>query len=62
MIRFIIVALIAIAAFWCYNNLDFSGFTKNVGQSIQNEKTIKAVRGTRTINQEQEKNALDGNY
>ena len=62
MIRFIVVVLIAIAAFWCYNNFDFSGFTKNVGQSVQNEKTIKAVRGTRDINQSQEQEVLDGNY
>ena len=62
MIRFIVVVLIAIAAFWCYNNFDFSSFTNKVGQSVQNEKTIKAVRGTRNSNQTQEQEVLDGNY
>lgn len=62
MIRFIIGLLVLLATIWCYNNFDFSSFTKNVGQSVQNEKTIKAVRGTRNINHEQEQSVLDGNY
>ena len=60
--KFILVILIAVAAFWCYNNFDFSSFINKTAQSVQNEKTVKAVRGTRQFNQEHEQSVLNDNY
>lgn len=54
MIRLIIIAIIAFAAFWCFNNLNFNKIADDAMSSIQNEKTIKAVRNERQTNYENE--------
>ena len=62
MVRLIIIAIIAYAAFWCCNNLDFSKIADNTKNSIQNEKTIKAVRNERQTNYSNEQSVVDNNY
>ena len=59
MIRLIILAILAYAAFWCYNNIDFSKITDTTKTSIQNEKTIKAVRNERQTNYNNEQAVVD---
>ena len=59
--KFIILVILAIAAFWCYNNVDFSNITNNVSTSVKNEKTIKAVNSTRAVNYEAEQDVADNN-
>ena len=53
MVRFLIIVAIAFAAFWCYNNIDFSNIVDNAKSSIQNEKTIKTVNDKRSFDHEQ---------
>ena len=60
--KFIIIVLIAIAAFWCYNNVDFAELGNQFITSAKNEKTIKAVNSTREHNQSQEQAVLNGEY
>jgi len=59
MIRLIIIAIIAFAAFWCYNNINFSKIANDTKTSIQNEKTIKAVRNERQTNYNNEQSAIN---
>lgn len=59
MIRIIIVAIIAWAVYWCYNNIDFNNIANNVNGAIQNEKTIKAVNSKRAFDYEQETKAMN---
>ena len=62
MIRLIIIAAIAFAAFWCYNNIDFAGMAKKTENSIKNEKTIKAVRNERSTNNGNAQSVMDDGY
>lgn len=62
MVRLIIIAIIAYAAFWCYNNIDFSRIADNTKTSIQNEKTIKAVRNERQTNYGNEQSVVNNDY
>lgn len=59
MMRLIIIAILAYAAFWCYNNIDFSRIADNTKSSIQNEKTIKAVRNERDTNYNYEQSVVN---
>jgi len=61
MVRLLIIIALAFAAFWCYNNIDFSSIAKNTENSIKNEKTIKAVRNERSSNYEYEQSAINNN-
>jgi len=62
MIRLIIIAAIAFAAFWCYNNINFSNIAKQTENSIKNEKTIKAVRNERSTNNGNAQSVMDDGY
>ena len=62
MIRLIIIAAIAFAAFWCYNNINFSNIAKQTENSIKNEKTIKAVRNERSTNNGNAQSVVDDGY
>ena len=62
MIRLIVIIAIALAAFWCYNNIDFSNVAKNTQSSIQNEKTIKAVREKRQMDKDDAQSVMDNGY
>ena len=58
MIRLIIIALLAFAAFWCFNNINFSNIADSTKSAIQNEKTIKAVQNERQSNYGYEQSAV----
>ena len=62
MVRLIIIAALAFAAFWCYNNIDFSGLAQKTENSIKNEKTIKAVRNERSTNNDNAQSVVDDGY
>lgn len=62
MIRLLIIIALAYAAFWCYNNVNFSKIADTTKTSIQNEKTIKAVRNERDVNRGDEQSILDNSY
>ena len=62
MIRLLIIIALAFAAFWCYNNIDFSNISKNAQSSIQNEKTIKAVREKRQLDNDDAQSVMDNGY
>jgi len=61
MIRLVVILILAFAIFWCYNNINFSNIMNKAGTSIQNEKTIKAVREKRQFDYEQEQAAMRNN-
>jgi hypothetical protein len=58
MIRLLIIIALAYAAFWCYNNVNFSKIADDTKSSIQNEKTIKAVRNERDSNYNYEQSVV----
>ena len=62
MIRFIVLIVIAIAIFWGFNNFNFAQFKDNAIQTMQKEKTVKAVTGTRDFNYEQEQKAINNEF
>ena len=62
MIRFIILILATIAIFWCYNNVNFDNIKSGVSSSVKNEKTIKAVNQTRSMNYEDEQSVAENNH
>ncbi|MCQ2753966.1 MAG: hypothetical protein MJ231_02840 [bacterium] len=59
MIRFIIVIVLAIAAFWCYNNFNFEKISNDVQTTLKNEKTVKAVNYERSSNYQTEQDAIN---
>ncbi|MCQ2739379.1 MAG: hypothetical protein MJ237_04040 [bacterium] len=59
MLRLIIIAVIAFAVYWCFNNVNFNNITDNIKGSVQNEKTIKAVNDKRAFDYEEENNAMN---
>lgn len=59
MTRFIIVIVLAIAAFWCYNNFDFEKISNDVQTTLKNEKTVKAVGNERATNHQNEQDAIN---
>lgn len=62
MIRLLIIIALAFAAFWCYNNIDFSHVSNDAQSSIQNEKTIKAVREKRQMDKDDAQSVMDNGY
>jgi predicted negative regulator of RcsB-dependent stress response len=54
MVRFIILAAIAAAGWWVYNNVDFTQVQSTLLQTFSQEKTIDKVNKTRQqLNDEQ---------
>ena len=62
MIRLLIIIALGYAAFWCFNNVNFSNIAKNTQASIQNEKTIKAVTEKRQIAKDDAQSVMDNGY
>ncbi len=62
MVRFIVLVAVAIAVFWCFNNVNFSNIIDNAKTSIQNAITVKAVNGKHAIDYEQEQAAIYTDY
>ena len=50
MIRFIVILAVLFGAWWCWQNVDFNAMVNNTVNTIQNEKTIKAVSQGRQQN------------
>lgn len=62
MVRIIVLILAVLAVIWCYNNVNFDNIKSGVSNSVKNEKTIKAVNQTRSINYEDEQNVAENNH
>ncbi len=62
MIRLIVIIALAFAAFWCFNNINFSKIARDTQSSIQNEKTIKAVREKRQLDRDDAQSVMDNGY
>ena len=58
--KLIALIVIAAAAFWIYNNVDFANFTTNATNTFKKEKTIRGVDETRRQNNEASERALEG--
>jgi predicted negative regulator of RcsB-dependent stress response len=62
MFRLLVIIVLAFAAFWCYNNINFSNVAKDAQSSIRNEKTIKAVREKRQFAKDDAQSVMDNGY
>ena len=43
MVRIILILAVCFGAWWCWQNIDFNAILNNAANTVQNEKTIKAV-------------------
>ncbi len=43
MVRILVILALCYGAWWCWNNVDFNAMINNAANTVQSEKTIKAV-------------------
>ena len=58
MVRIILILAVLYGAWWCWNNVDFNSMMNNAANTVQNEKTIKAVTQGRQNRSQDIDNAL----
>lgn len=60
--KWIVILLIAAAAFWAYQNVDFSQFSSNTTQTIKQEKNLKKFFDADNQNKEETRKVIEENF
>ncbi len=58
MVRIILILAVCFGAWWCWQNIDFNAILNNAANTVQNEKTIKAVTEGRQQRSQDINNAM----
>jgi len=60
--KWIVILLIAAAAFWAYQNVDFSQLGSNTENTIKQEKTLKKFFDADNQNKEETRKVIEENF